>query len=88
MCYQASLCSAHAELLFVQVLPCHEVSTMSLDQFTDSRRGEENNNYKRPSRLKPATVLILLIRCQKRSVTFNHIIPLFFNDEVTLQLYK
>ena len=32
-------------------------------------------------RLKPATVLNLLIRCQKRSLL---IISLFFNDKVTL----
>ena len=46
--------------------PCHRLNALELEQISD--------------RLKPATVLNLIIRCQKRSLL---IISLFFNDKVT-----
>ena len=64
---RARALTGHNKLL-LQILnphPCHRLN--ALEQLSD--------------RLKPATVVNLLIRCQKRSLL---IISLFFNDKVTL----
>ena len=53
-------------------LPCHSINSSII---------EEGGKSQLSDRLKPATVLNLLIRCHKRSLL---IISLFFNDKVTL----
>ena len=58
----------------MKYLPCHSIN---------SSKVEEGGKSQLSDRLKPATVLNLIIRCQKRSLL---IISLFFNDKVTLQL--
>ena len=56
----------------MKYLPCHSIN---------SSKVEEGGKSQLSDRLKPATVLNLIIRCQKRSLL---IISLFFNDKVTL----
>ena len=68
--YQVSLRSAHVHIYYF----------ISLDKFPHGRGG---GKLQLSTRLKPTTVLNLLIRYQKRSLLT---ISLFFNDKVTLQL--
>ena len=63
----------HSYYLYNFSLAMKYIPTMSLDQFTDSRRGEEIRESQLSDRLKPATVLILSIRYQKHSVSNSEI---------------
>ena len=66
------LCYLYNFPLAMKYLPCHSIN---------SSKVEEGGKSQLSDRLKPATVLNLIIRCQKRSLL---IISLFFNDKVTL----
>ena len=83
MCYQAwprfarrhmhsCICYSYNFPLAMKYLPCHSINSSIV---------EEGGKSQLSDRLKPATVLNLLIRCQKRSLL---IISLFFNNKVTL----
>ena len=66
LCYLYNSPLAHA----MKYLPCHSINSSIV---------EEGGKSQLSDRLKPTTVLNLLIWCQKRSLL---IISLFFNDKV------
>ena len=68
------LCYLYNFPLAMKYLPCHSINSSKVEL-------EEGGKSQLSDRLKPATVLNLIIRCQKRSLL---IISLFFNDKVTL----
>ena len=68
-----TICTIFNFSLAMKYLPCHLINLLIEEE--GSYIGEESQLS---DRLKPATVLNLLIRCQKRSLL---IISLFFNDK-------